>query len=275
MSTFSALLSIYKNDSLNAVRECIDSLFAQQGQGFEEIVVVLEGDVADDIIQLLLKYDRSILKTYHLFDVKGPLNYGLPSCLNYGISVAESDYIVRLDSDDVSVLYRLEEIRSYVALNPDVCLFGAHIQEFNEEMTVPGKLRKVPIHSCEILSFGVWRNPFNGPAIVFKKEIAIQLGGYPQIASNEDWCFWALFMKLGYKVGNIDSVHVHMRAGDEIIERRRGKRYSRGEVDSLKYLYAIGWISLGIFLISVVSRRTIRLLPLSVLKGIYNSLLRT
>lgn len=275
MSTYSALLSIYKNDSLNAVRDCIDSLFSQEGKGFDEIIVVLEGEVTSDIINLLSEYDRKVLKTYHLNDVKGPLNYGLPSCLNYGISVAESEYIVRIDSDDVAVSYRLEEIRSYAQSNPDVCLFGAHIQEFNEDMTISGKLRKVPLTNQEILRYGAWRNPFNGPAVVFKKNIAIQIGGYPQIASNEDWCFWALFMNLGYKVGNIDSVHVHMRAGEDIIARRRGKRYSKGEVDSIKYLYAVGWFSISKFLISVITRRAIRLLPLFVLKRIYNNLLRS
>lgn len=275
MSTYSALLSIYKNDSFSTVRSCIDSLFAQNGNGFDEIIVVLEGEVDDKIIQLLSEYDRKILKTFHLCDVKGPLNYGLPSCLNYGIHVSESEYIVRIDSDDIAVPNRLEEIRSYAASNPDISLFGAHVQEFNEDMSVPGKLRKVPLTKDDIFRYGGWRNPFNGPAVVFKRKVAIQIGGYPQIASNEDYCFWALFMKLGYNVGNIDSVHVHMRAGEEIIARRRGKRYSKGEVDSIKFLYAIGWFSFTKFLFSVITRRAIRLLPLFVLKRIYSNLLRS
>ena len=203
------------------------------------------------------------------------MNYGLPSCLNYGIHVSESEYIVRIDSDDVAVPSRLQEIRTYTELNPNIALFGAHIQEFNEDMSVPGKLRKVPLSKEEIFRYGTWRNPFNGPAVVFKRKAAIQIGGYPQIASNEDYCFWALFMKLGYDVGNIDSVHVHMRAGEEIIARRRGKRYSQGEVDSIKFLYAVGWLSFPNFLFSVIARRAIRFLPLFLLKRIYNNLLRS
>ncbi len=275
MSTYSALLSIYNNDSFSAVKSCIDSLFAQNGKGFDEIIVVLEGEVDDKIIRLLSEYNRKVLKTYHLTEVKGSLNYGLPSCLNYGIHVSESEYIVRIDSDDIAVLNRLEEIRSYAEENPDISLFGAHVQEFSEDMSTPGKLRKVPLTEDDIFSYGGWRNPFNGPAVVFKRMAAIQIGGYPQIASNEDYCFWALFMKLGYKVGNIDSVHVHMRAGEEIIARRRGKRYSKGEVDSIKFLYAIGWFSFPKFLFSVIIRRVIRLFPQFVLKRVYSNLLRS
>ena len=181
---------------------------------------------------------------------------------------------MRIDSDDVSVPNRLDEIHSFVEKRPEVALFGSHIQEFDEFMNVPGKFRKVPTGNYNIKKLGQWRNPFNGPSVTFKRDVAIKIGGYPQIASNEDYCFWALFMKLGYEVDNIDSILVRMRAGKEIIKRRRGPRYAKGEISSIKFLYAIGWIGLLSFVLIVTIRRLIRLLPKPILGVIYNKFLR-
>jgi glycosyltransferase involved in cell wall biosynthesis len=275
MPTFSALLSIYKNDKYEFVRDCIDSLINQKGAKFDEIMVIVEGQINQEILGYLIENKSGLIKYYILDDVRGPLNYGLPSCLNFGIYSCTSDYIVRIDSDDISTSNRLVEIQKFTKGNPDVALFGSQIQEFDETMFFPSKKRLVPTNHSSILSYGKFRNPFNGPSVVFNRRIAVQLGGYPQVASNEDYCFWILFMKMGYIVGNIDLVLVHMRAGSELIKRRKGKRYAKGEFQSLKYLYCMGWISFPSFFFQITFRRILRLLPLKVLEFIYIKLLRS
>ena len=274
MTTFTALFSVYKNDSFENVFDCVESLLNQDNKQFDEIVVIVEGQIEDKILHYLKQRSPDRIKLHTLNSVKGPLNYGLPSCLNYGIHISTSDYIVRIDSDDISTSDRLDEIYRFVDKNPEVALFGSHVQEFDESMKVPGKFRKVPIGDYQIKKLGKWRNPFNGPSVSFKRDVAIKIGGYPQVASNEDYCFWALFMKLGYTVDNINMTLVKMRAGKEIIKRRRGLRYAKGEVSSIKYLYAIGWIGFPSFVITVTIRRIIRLLPTSILKLVYSKFLR-
>tara|TARA_B100000989_G_scaffold248160_1_gene195555 strand:+ start:2499 stop:3332 length:834 start_codon:yes stop_codon:yes gene_type:complete len=273
-NTFSFLLSIYKNDKYIYLKECLDSIINQTIKA-DEIIIVQEGDVDKDINELISFYKKIYpISHYKLPFQNGPLGYGLPNCLNYGIKKAKSKYIVRIDSDDINESNRLEIIDDYIKNNSNVKLFGSYVREYDENMIKPGKIRSVPLYMNKIISYCKFRNPFNGPSVVFEKDTAISLGGYPNIPSNEDWCFWVNFILNDHDLGNIPLVLVNMRGGDGIIERRSSKRYSKGEVMSIKYIYNKGFFSMPIYYFNLVSRYIIRLFPSEIIKFIYNNYLR-
>ena len=176
------LLSVYKRDNPKYLNECLESIQNQTKLAFETIVVV-EGKIADDVEAVLLKYNKTIsgFKIYYLEEQRGPLNYGLPSCLNYGISKSESDYIMRIDSDDINFLNRVEETSKFLENHPNVKLFGSNIIEYDEEMFIEQKQRRVPKNHKDIIKFSKFRCPFNGPAVTFHKDTAMKLGCYPQV----------------------------------------------------------------------------------------------
>ena len=116
----------------------------------------------------------------------------------------------------------------------------------------------------EIKIRGKWKNPFNGPAAVFRRDVALGLGGYPIVASNEDYCFWAEFMIKGYTVGNIVESLVKMRTGRSMIPRRKSKRYRMGTIQSNSYLYSIGFFSFHHFVWHTCVNSILRRLPTSI-----------
>lgn len=275
--SFSALLSVYKNDATGMLDECLQSL-NNQTWPLEEVIVVQEGEVSAELTACLEKWSQLFGERFSWYKLpyqNGPMGYGLPKCLNYGIEHAKSDYIMRLDTDDISLPTRVEEQKKFAAANPDIKLFGCVIQEFDEAMTVIGKKRDVPYEHAAILRRAKYRSPFNGQTVVFDKAVALRLGGYPNIPSNEDYCFWAAFIMNGYKTANMNKVLVNVRAGQELIFRRSSKRYRQGEAESLKYLHSIGFLNTWMYLFHRTSKRVVRSLPDNFITFIYNRFLRS
>ena len=100
---FGFLLSVYKNDNSSYVDQCLNSI-ANQTVLAHQTIIVVEGDINIDIKNVISSYLDKIqaLKVYFIEEQKGPLNYGLPSCLNFGLANTNVDYIVRIDSDDIN-----------------------------------------------------------------------------------------------------------------------------------------------------------------------------
>ena len=271
---FSMLLSVYKRDNVDFLNECIESIFNQTIFP-DEILIIQEGDVSKELTSVLdfwIQKFNGILKVYKIPFQNGPMGFGLPASLNYGISVANYEYIARMDTDDICVTNRIEIQKKYAYENPEVSLFGSNIEEYDQYMIKKTGNRNVPYNHSEIIKYSKYRNAFNGPTVVFKKNIAIKLGGYPIVASNEDYCFWALFILNNYKITNQDYNLVKMRGGDEILHRRSSKRYRQGEVDSLLFLKNINFFSQKMFIFHLISKFFIRRMPLFFIRKIYKRL---
>lgn len=273
--TISFLLSVYYKDDPQVLEDCLESIL-HQTQTADETIIIVEGELSTELKKVLEDYKKKILNCniMTLHSVPGPMKFGLPACLNYGIHLSSSDYILRIDSDDINDLERVEIVKKFIAKKPNILLGGSNIIEFDENMIVAGKSRIVPENNDDILKFSKYRNPFNGPSVFFHRETAIMLGGYPLIASNEDYCFWVKFLKNKLPTYNIQKNLVKMRAGKAIIKRRSSKRYIIGEWQSIRFMYGIGHFSFTFYILQIISRTFIRLFPLKMIQLIYNSLLR-
>lgn len=273
--TVSFLLSVYYKDNPQVLIDCLESILSQTIPA-DETIIIVEGDLNIELNQVLEDYENKIQNCIvkNLFSVPGPMKYGLPACLNYGIYLSSSDYILRIDSDDINQLDRVKIIKNFLKENPSILLGGSNVLEFDEKMISKQKSRVVPENHNDILKFSRFRNPFNGPSVFFCRETAIMLGGYPLVASNEDYCFWAKFLKFGLETYNIQDNLVKMRGGTEIIKRRSSKRYIIGEWQSLRFLYGIGHFNYFLFLFHIIFRTILRLFPLKIIKFFYKRLFR-
>lgn len=264
---FSVLLCLYGNDSFEHFQDCYLSILNQHDGSFDEIVVIVEGKIDDKFYEFFT--GNSNLRVYFIDKINGPFNFGFPSALNFGINVAKGDYIVRIDPDDICSPLRWKETNRFIRENPNIDLFSSHVGEYDERLKIRLGSRKVPISAESIRSVVKYRSPFNHPAVVFKRSSALLIGGYPQVPTNEDYCFWASFVKLGYVVGNIDKVLVSMRTGNDLIKRRTSKRYRKLEKYSMRYLWSLGVLNTMEFIVFTSLRYLIRLMPLNVVKVVY------
>ena len=275
-SKASILLTVYSKSSGKFLDECFKSIYDQTHLP-NEVLLIQEGEIASETHDVIEKWKLKFkdIFTHKIIDFQnGPMGFGLPSSLNYGIKEAKFEYIIRMDTDDICDKTRIEKQLIFADNNPEIDLFGSHIIEFDEELKVETGRRQVPLLHNNIIKSSKFKNPFNGPAVVFKKDVALELGGYPIVASNEDYCFWALFIKKNRKLKNQDEYLVNMRGGDAIIDRRSSKRYRKGELMSLQYLRNIGFFNSYEYYAHVILKTIIRNMPFIFVKQFYNKILR-
>ena len=94
-------------------------------------------------------------------------NKGLAYALNYGISKTNSEYIARMDDDDISRYDRLEKQVRFLDEHEDVSFVGSIANVFNDD-GIWGEL-KMPEHPT-IKDF-LWNIPFIHPSIVFRRKV--------------------------------------------------------------------------------------------------------
>lgn len=273
--TWGALLSVYSGDTAPSLVACLESL-AWQTRSWNSIWVVAEGTLCPNVERVLHHYSDHFADQgwtlERLPPQNGPLGFGLPACLNHALLRIPTDWVLKIDTDDINVPSRLEETQRLVELNPGAELVGAQLQEWTALFGYPQDLRTVPTAHEEILRRGRWRNPFNGPTVAFRREQALALGGYPLVGANEDYALWGRFLKAGCLTANSPNVWVHQQAGPELVQRRSTNRYRVGEAQALADLRASGWFTFEVWAVHRILKLAVRSLPLSKIQYLYATL---
>ena len=116
----SVILPVF-NDEKNILRS-IESILNQTYKNLE--LLVLDDGSTDNTYEIL-----NSVKDNRLFLFKNKKNIGLTKSLNILISKSNGNWIARQDSDDVSVLYRIDKQVKFVEkYNLDACTSRAYIK---------------------------------------------------------------------------------------------------------------------------------------------------
>ena len=107
----SVIVAAYNQEKY--IGRCLRSLLAQSiSHHYYEIVVIDDGSVDKTAYALELFHDA-------ITTITNEKNLGLPASLNIGIRHSNSEYIVRVDSDDYVNYNFLNFMSTYLDLNPD------------------------------------------------------------------------------------------------------------------------------------------------------------
>lgn len=263
---FSVLLSLYIKEKPEFLRECLESL-KNQTLPATEIVMVFDGAITPELEAVVNEYTTKLpMKIIQL-----PKNVGMGNAFNEGLKNCSYEWVFRMDTDDICIPERFQKQVDFIKKHPNVVLFGSHIAEFNNNINEVVSYRNVPINNQAIRNFSLFRTPFNHMTVAYKRDIAIEAGGY-RAYLLEDYNLWLRIIAKGYEVANIDEVLVYARVGNNMVARRRGKQYIKGEWDLYKLkrklkLQNAFW-SFFSFLLRVIPR----ILPTKILKKIYTFL---
>lgn len=263
-------MSVYINDNVNYLHDAIESIYQLQIRKPDQVVIVCDGVVLDSHMKVL-NYWKSrfpaIFKIVHL-----PINLGLPSALNFGITFCKYNYIARMDADDISSEYRFQHQISYLCNNLDVTIIGSNVFEFRNSIKNIINRKLVPIDPDRISRYIKFRNPINHMSVIFKKEDILKVGGYPLIQGYEDYLLWVKLYKKGYKIRNINLFLVFARIENDFISRRSGIKYFKSEITLQNNFYNLKLFGFAIFLFNVFTRPFLRLIPRSFLSVFYKVL---
>jgi glycosyltransferase involved in cell wall biosynthesis len=122
---------------------------------------------------------------------------GLVDALNTGLAQAGGEFIARMDADDISLPGRIEQQRLHLVEHRECVAVGGQLQVIDEAGRVIGE-RHYPTDPHDVRRMLRLRNALAHPAAMFRREAALQAGGYRhQFPGAEDYDLWLRMLELG------------------------------------------------------------------------------
>ena len=266
---FSVLITVYEKEKPYNLRKSLLSSYRQTIKP-TEIVLVCDGILTQDLYNEIedIKNLIPILKVYQLSTNVGS---GPASC--FGVEKCNTDIIARMDSDDYSEKTRFEKQIKAFKENPNLIMVGTNILEKNTEFTA---LKTVPEKTEEIREYSKFRNPFNNPSSMMKKEYILKVGNYRKFRYLEDY---DLTMRLIHDNPTKDFLNIQeplviMQTNNSSYLRRGGLLYVKTEFFLQIDFYKRGYISKVELCRNIFIRNIVRVMPNSMRKLIYKKKMR-
>ena len=273
MIDFSVLISVYKKERPEYLKESLQSIFSQTLPA-NEVILVEDGPLTEDLDFIIHEFEH---KESNIKIIKLPQNVGLGSALNEGLKYCSYDYVARMDSDDICSPERFERQINYLKNHPDIDVIGCWTKEFhldNQGNKIITSLKRFPHTVWENIKYCTKRCPVEHPAVIFKKKAVLAAGGYQHCYLFEDYHLWARMFVNGCKFYNIQEPLLLFRMSNESFIRRGGYKYAVNEYNALKTFRDIGFLTSKEFYFAVLTRFPVRIMPNSIRKLIYTKFLR-
>lgn len=260
---FSVCMSVYKNDNPQDFYGAVMSIY-QQTCPPEEIVLVIDGPVPDEMLETInrLKAETCIMNVIPL-----EKNMGHAIARQTGLEAASNNLCAVMDADDVSVSNRFEKQLQAFEEHPEVSVVGGLINEFIHGTDNIVGVRNVPETDSDIKQYLKSRCPMNLVTVMLKKNDIMQVGGYKDWYCEEDYYLWIRLALAGYKFYNIQENLVNVRVGDEMYQRRGGKKYFQSEARLQKYMHEHKLISWPRCVYNILIRWTVQVVMPNKLRG--------
>jgi glycosyltransferase involved in cell wall biosynthesis len=179
--------------------EAIESILAQTFRDFE--FLILDDGSSDRSVEIVKQFHDPRIRFY-----QNEKNLGITPTLNKGISLAQTEFIARMDSDDISYPTRLEKQYAYMQQNPDCAMVSSLVRVISEDKTFIRQDRFKSEHFYYNLTFICW---IYHPTIMFRKSVSERLHHYTTAYAEDYELFWQLSRQ--FKFYNLPEVLLDYR----------------------------------------------------------------
>jgi glycosyltransferase involved in cell wall biosynthesis len=268
MTDLAVIMSVYKNDKLNFLKESVQSILDQTFSRFH-FYIVFDGPVALDLDNYITSLSDSRIKLFRL-----EKNGGLARALNFLLEVIlqEPAYkqIARMDADDISLPSRFEKQSNFLSDNPDISCIGCWYQEIDES----GKhlnYCKLPLEHEMLKKWYFKRTPFAHPSVMYRRSLIETAGFYPaDTILMEDNALWGMALKKGLLFGNIPEYLFQFRVDKNFYKRRSGIKYGLNYVYTRIKINRVLDAPVYAYFFSIV-KGVVKMMPSFILQYIYNT----
>lgn len=272
LQPYSVLISVYGGENADFFAQSLESLYIQTYPA-DEIVLVCDGALDKALDDVIAKYSEKFggRLTVHRLESHG----GTAKCANTGLALCKNEFIMKMDSDDVCLDNRAEKQMRYLAEHPDISILGCYIQEFNSTTGEDIATRCPPTENDEIRKFARRRAPFNNQTLVYRKSLALSIGGYSEeLERCEDYDFMVRMLMAGAKAANIPEALVRYRVTPGNLNRRRNFRNTKSFIAVRKKIRKMGFSSFTDFIIPCAGQIILFIIPSCITGFLYKKLLR-
>lgn len=223
MPDLAVIMSVYKNDKLNFLKESVQSILNQTFSQFH-YYIIFDGTVSTEIETYVTSLTDNRIKLFRL-----EKNGGLAAALNYLLEIViknlEFKLIARMDADDVSMPERFEKQRDFLLENSEISCVGSWYREIDEDGNHLSE-RILPIENEDLRKYYLKRAPFAHPSVMYRRELIEKAGFYPEDTFLlEDNVLWGNALKHGLKFANLPEFLLNFRIDRNFFSRRSGLRF--------------------------------------------------
>jgi glycosyltransferase involved in cell wall biosynthesis len=266
----SVLLPVHAGVPVAALRAALTSLDGQTRPA-DEVVVVADGPLMVDHDRLLDRYAGS---RGGVVRVRLATNQGAGAANGAGLRAATGTWIAKMDADDILLPHRFEmQLAALGETGADLC--GAAMWEFDVDPEHPTRIRTNPTDHAAIAQRMRFNNPVNHPTAVYRRELAMAVGGYPSMRYMQDYDLFARMLAGGARMMNLSEPLVLFRAGDGMLRRRSARGFLALEWQLQRNLRSYGLVGPGRAAGNLLVRGAFRVLPRWGLARAYARLLST
>ncbi len=216
MADITVLMGIY--NCAETLSEALDSLLNQTYTGWK--CVLCDDGSSDNTKAIALEYQTKY--PAHFIVIENEKNMGLNFTLNHCLEYADTEFVARMDGDDISLPERFEKEREFLLSNPEFDIVSTPMIQFDETgdfrtgtaIENPTK-EQVVMRSCIC----------HAPCMIRTKAIKA-VGGYTvadSVLRVEDVDLWIKLYANGSLCHNLSEPLYKMRDDRNAISRRKYK----------------------------------------------------
>lgn len=224
----SVVMPVYNGERF--LDEAIVSIISQTFADFE-FIIVDDGsqDGTPEILQRFQNSDPRIV--IH----RQPYNVGITACLNLGCSLAQGEFIARMDADDISLPLRFEMQVRFLDANPRVALVGTQAIWMDSD-GIQLKQNLVP----ELPKVIGWRllvsNPIIHPSVMMRRAAVKALNFYRvQDLPGQDYDLWAR-LSMESELANLPDLLLKYRVRSDSITGQKQAAQARSVAEVMRSL---------------------------------------
>ena len=212
--------------------ECLESVRAQCLEDFELLAVNDRStDASRDLVRRWSRRDTRVRD----LACEGK---GLVAALNTGLRRARAPIIVRMDADDRMLPGRLDAHLNHFRSTPGLDLSAVQVRMFPDSAVRAGyraylEWQNRVLTPSDVADEIFVEAPFAHPAVAFRRETVLRLGGYRDGDFPEDYELWLRLFGHGARMEKIPEVLLEWRESDGRLSRR-DPRYGRDAFDRLR-----------------------------------------
>jgi glycosyltransferase involved in cell wall biosynthesis len=162
--------------------------------------LIIEDGSKDNSVSIINSYTDSRIRL-----VQNEQNMGLAASLHKGVTLAQGEYILRIDSDDIALPNRMESQVKFMDENPDIGVAGCYHVVFGAARM---GMIKNPVKHDDLCCYNLFKQGFCHPTIIFRKKSLIDknINYEPTCKFGEDFVIFTECEEKGLKFHIIPEV---------------------------------------------------------------------
>jgi glycosyltransferase involved in cell wall biosynthesis len=179
--------------NLNGARylaQCLNSVLRQTHNAE---ILVIDNNSTDESMPILEEFSRQYSRVKYLQEK----NQGICHSLNLGLDHCTTDFIARLDADDIMSEDRIRIQSTYLQLNPKIVAVGSQVSFIDSTSKIIG-VSRYPENYHSIRKSLTYMNPIAHPSVMYRREAVIHVGKYRvDYEGAEDLDLWFRLLTWG------------------------------------------------------------------------------